>query len=160
MGALLTNTVYTKLEETKSCKCVASPRASPHLPGAAWQIGDSFTHGKRSVLTWYGSWAAHSPAVQWCLLVIQTIQGWALVTQRWPITSLMRLFLAHRACALIRDRTHCGSLGYSDTLDWATRRATTVLLSCLCWCSAPHQPTANESNYWHIGAWMPTPSPR
>ena len=35
MGALLTNTVYTKLEETKSCKCVASSRASTHLPSAA-----------------------------------------------------------------------------------------------------------------------------
>ena len=29
---------FTNREETKSCKCVALPQASPHLPCSAWQV--------------------------------------------------------------------------------------------------------------------------
>ena len=119
--------VYTKLEETKSRTCVAPSRASPHLPSAAWQVGDSFTHGKLSVLMWYGSWAAYSPAVQRCLLVIQTGVGISNPSLTDHVSN-ETIFSAQ--CVALHSWPHpLGSLLFSDRLDLATARATSVVLS-------------------------------
>ena len=70
--------------------------------------------------------AAYSPAVQRCLLVIQTGVG---ITHL--ITSLMRLFLAHHACAsFVTAPTRITLLVLGQTaLGLATACATNVVLS-------------------------------